>query len=72
MNYTVQYSFGSAGGNQQLLYICVHTIYYEMTFKTCNSGELVLSFFLGSSVALFLAIGVLLCLPEKSPLAPAS
>lgn len=25
-----------------------------------------LSFFLGSSLALFLAIGVLLCLPEKS------
>ncbi|CAK9114048.1 unnamed protein product [Durusdinium trenchii] len=32
-----------------------------------HRSELVLSFFLGSSVALFLAIGVLLCLPEKSP-----
>ena len=35
----------------------------------CLQGELVLSFFLGSSLALFLAIGVLLCLPEKRPLA---
>lgn len=32
-----------------------------------HRSELVLSFFLGSSLALFLAIGVLLCLPEKSP-----
>lgn len=32
-----------------------------------HRSELVLSFFLGSSLALFLAIGVLLWLPEKSP-----
>ncbi|CAE7567901.1 xpr1 [Symbiodinium natans] len=32
-----------------------------------HRSELVLSFFLGSSLALFLAIGVLLALPEKSP-----
>ena len=39
-----------------------------LTLSAC-SGELVLSFFLGSSLALFLAIGVLLALPEKSPAA---
>ncbi|CAJ1365392.1 unnamed protein product [Effrenium voratum] len=32
-----------------------------------HRSELVLSFFLGSSLALFLSIGVLLWLPEKSP-----
>ena len=39
---------------------------WSLHFSRAALGELVLSFFLGSSLALFLAIGVLLALPEKS------